>query len=101
MLKLGCTSPNLTNICLHESTDAKSYPFKEGDKSLLERVREDLVGGPSIVFTGKAVVDETFIRKSTKKCKPIVGMDASQLYPYSICEPMTIGLYTRWRFRNQ
>ena len=64
MLKLGCTLPNLANICLHKSTDAKFYPFTEGDKDLLEKIREDVVGGPSIVFTRKAVVDENFIRKS-------------------------------------
>ena len=35
MLKLGCTSPNRTNICIHSSTDAKFYPFTEGDKNSL------------------------------------------------------------------
>ena len=64
MLKLGCTLPNLANICLHKSTDSKFYPFTESHKDLLEKIREDMVGGPSIVFTRKAVVDETFIRKS-------------------------------------
>ena len=34
MLKLGCTLPNLANVCLHKSTDAKFYPFTEGDKDL-------------------------------------------------------------------
>ena len=79
MLKLGCTLPNLANICLHKSTDSKFYPFTESDKDLLERIREDMVGGPSIVFTHKAVVDETFIRKASNLCKSIVGIDASQL----------------------
>ena len=51
MLKLGCTSPNIANICLHSSTNVKFYPFSEGDKYLLEKIREDMVGGPSIVFT--------------------------------------------------
>ena len=96
MLKLGCTLPNLANICLHKSTDAKIYPFTEGDKDLLEKIREDVVGGLSIVFTGKAVVDETFIQKSTNLCKSIVGIDASQLYPYSMGQLMPTGLYTRW-----
>ena len=96
MLKLGCTLPNLANTCLHKSTDGKFYPFTEGDKRLLEKIREDVVGGPSIVFTRKAVVDETFIRKSTNICKSIVGIDASQLYPYSMCQPMPTGLYTHW-----
>ena len=55
MLKLGCTLPNLANICLHTSTDSKNYPFTEWDKDLLEKVREDTVSDPSIVFTRKAV----------------------------------------------
>ena len=96
MLKLGGTLPNLANICLHKSTDAKFYPFTEGDEDLLEKSWENVVGRPSIVYTRKAFVDETFIRKSTNLCKSIVGFDASQLYPYSMCQPMPTGLYTRW-----
>ena len=60
-----------------------------------------MVGGPSINFTHKAVVDGTFIRKSTNLCKSIVGIDASQLYPYSMCQPMPTGLYTRWKYDSQ
>ena len=101
MLKLGCTLPNLANICLHKSTDAKLYPFTEGDEDLLEKNREDYVGGPSIIFTCKAVVGDTFIRKSANICKSIVGIDAGQLYPYSMCQPMPSGLYTRWDFDSE
>ena len=50
MSKIGCSLPNLANICLHTSTDAKFYPFTERDEDLLEKIREDVVGGPSIVF---------------------------------------------------
>ena len=98
MSKLGCTHPNLANICLHKSTSAKFYPITETDKDLLQKIREDMVGGPSIVFTGKAVVDETFIRISGKFCISIVGIDTSQLYPYSMCQPMPTGPYTRWEY---
>ena len=101
MLKLGCTLPNLANICLHKSTDAKFYPFTEGDKDLLEKNWEDVVGGTSIVFTRKAVVDETFIRKSTNIWKSIVWIDASQSYPYSMCQPMPTGIYTRWDLASE
>ena len=65
---------------------------------MLENIREDMVGGPSIVFTRKAVVDEIFIRKSSILCKSIGGIDASQLYPYSMCQPMPTGLYTQWEY---
>ena len=101
MLKIGCTLPNLANICLHKWTDSKFYPFTVSDKDLLEKIREDMVGGPSIVFTGKAVVDKTFIRKSSILCKSIVGIDASQLYPYSKCQPMPTGFYTRCKYDSE
>ena len=91
-LKLGSTLPNLANICLHKPTDSKFYPFTESDKDLLEKIREDMVGSPSIVFTRKTVVDETLIRKSSSLCKSIVGIDAGQLYPYSMCQPMPLRL---------
>ena len=101
MLKLGCTLPNLANICLHKSTDAKFYPFTEGDKDLLEKLLEHVVGGPSIVFTRKAVVDEISIRKSANICKSIVGIDASQSHSHSMCQPMPTGLHTPWNFDSE
>ena len=92
ILKLGCTLAILANICLHKSTDAKFYPFTEGAKELLEKVREDVIGGPSIVFTCEAIGDETFFRKSTNICKFFAGIDASQVYPYPICQPVGISI---------
>ena len=94
MLKPCCTLPKLAKICLHKSRVSKFYPSTESDKDWLEKIREDMVGGPSIVFTRKVVVDETFIRKSSNLCKSIVGIDASWLYPYSMCQRMPTGLYT-------
>ena len=34
MWKLGCTLPNLANICLDKSTDSKIYPFTGGDNDM-------------------------------------------------------------------
>ena len=96
MLKLGCTLPNLANIRLHSSTNVKFHPFPEGDKDLLEKIKEDMVGGPNIVFTRKAVVGQTRIRSTSNSCKSIVGIDGSQLYPYAMCQSMPTGFYTRW-----
>ena len=86
MLKLGCTIQNLTNTCLQKSASAKFYPFTETDNDYLQKIREDMVGGPSSVFTRKAAVDETFIQNSGNVCKSIVGIDESQLYPFSMCQ---------------
>ena len=96
MLKLGCTLPNMANICLHKSTNHKFFPFVEADKDLHDKIREDMTDDPSIVLTRKAVVDQTFIRNSENLCKSIVGLDASQVYPLSMCQEMPIGFYARW-----
>ena len=60
MLKLGCTLPNLANLCHHKSTTPKFYPCTESDKDLSEKIREDMVGGPSTVSARKAVVYDSF-----------------------------------------
>ena len=76
-LNLGCTLPNLANICAHTTADAKLYAFKEGDRDLFEKIHQDAVGVSFIVFTREAVVDQTFIRKSTHICKSIAGINMS------------------------
>ena len=95
-LKLGCTLPNLANICLYKSNSNKFYAFVEADKYWHDKIREDMTGGPSIVFTRKVVVDQIYIPNSENFFKSIVGIDASQLYPFSMCQEMPTGLYTRW-----
>ena len=98
MLKLGWTLPNLTNIFLHSPTNAIFYPFLDRDMDLLEKIPEDMVGGPSIVSTRKAVIGETKCRSSSNNCNSVVGIDASQIYLYAICQPVPTGLYTLWEF---
>ena len=70
-------------------------------KTYWKKTRRDAVGGPSNVFTRKTIVEETFNRKFTNICKSIVGSDATQPYPYSICQPMPTGLYTHWDIESE
>ena len=88
-------------MCLHKSTTAKFYPFTDSDKDLLEKKRDVMVGGPSIIFTRKAVVGATLLRRSTNWCKSIVGIDTSQLYPFSMYQAMPSSLHTRWELKTQ
>ena len=98
LLKLGYTLPNLANRFLHSSTDVAFFPFCEQDKEFDNYIRNWLTGGPSIIFTRYAKVGETKIRESENVCKSIVGIDASQLYPFSMTKEMPTGLYTKWEF---
>ena len=95
MLKLRCTSPNLANICSQKYTDAKFYPFMEGEKNFLKKLAEDVVGGPTIVFTRKAVVDENYIQKTTNLCLSTVGINSNRIYPFSMHQHIPTSLYTR------
>ena len=97
---LGGSLPNFANICLHNTTTAKFNPFTESDKVFLEKICKE-IGGPSIVFTGQAVVDETFIQGSTNCCKTIAGKNASYLYAFSLYQTMPTGLYARWELDSE
>ena len=46
-------------------------------------------------------MDENFIRVLTNLSNSIVGSDASQLYLFSRCQAMPIGLYTRWELNSE
>ena len=77
-----------------KSTNHRLYPFFEGNKDLSEKIMEDMFYKSSILLTQKAIVDEMKILNSSKVCKKIVGIDASQLYPFSRCQEMLTKLYT-------
>ena len=94
-LKLGCTLPNWLPFAYRNLPMQKSIPSQSEIKTFWKKIREDVVCWPSLVFTSKAVVDEKFIRKSTNICNSSVGIDASQLYPYSICQPLCPPVFLR------
>ena len=98
LLKLACALPNLANICLQSSISGRFYPFLGSDKDLVSKVRDNIVGGPSKVLTRKVGADEFHIRKSTKVCKLLAEMGASQHHNYAMCQPMPTSFYTRYEF---
>ena len=60
-----------------------------------------MVDGPCIIITKKAPVDQILIRASTPWCKSVVGIDASHLFPFSMCQAMLTGLYTKWELDSE
>ena len=77
------------------------WPFYKMDRVLSKKTREFMTGGPSIVFRRRAVADKNFIRVSSNIGKSFVGTNASQLYPFSMCQDIPIGLYTRCEFFSE
>ena len=83
------------------STNHKFYPFFEEDTDLYEKIREDMNGGPSLVFKQKSVVDPTYIHNLSNFRKTIVRIDASQLYSFLMCQEMPIVLCTRCVYESE
>ena len=94
-LKLGCTLLKLANKCLPKSAAAKFCPITE--RKIFWRKFEKMLLMVHLPFLHvKAVVGETLFGNSTNNCQSIDAIDASQLYSYSMCQPMPTGLHLRF-----
>lgn len=70
--------------------------FGEEDKDLFYTVKNNIIGGLSIIFHRYAKATETFIRNNPEKpCKRIVGYDANALYLWALYQEMPTGAFVR------
>ena len=74
--------------------------FDEKNKDLFYTVSNNLVGGPSIIFTRHHKTDETLIR-GQKPCKKVLGFDANALYLWAFGEKFPVGPFIRRQKYNQ
>ena len=104
MFKDGVSVPGLTMKYLFSIIPKVYFSlFAEKDKDLYYTMKDNNVGGPSIIFNRYHEKDKTFIRKAemTKKnlepkpCKKVVGYDANALYLWAIMQNMSTGQYSR------
>ena len=102
VLKLGCTMKNLANVCLHKPTDSNSIPSQREIKTFWKIIKKTpLVVHLSFIHAKRLFLKLLFERKFTNIFDFIVRIDASQLYHYSMGQPMLTGLYTRWDIDSQ
>lgn len=68
--------------------------FDFSTKDIYQIIQDNIVGGPSIIFTRYHESGKTFLRGNFEKpCKRIVGYDANALYLYCIGQPMPVGYF--------
>lgn len=60
-------------------------------KHIYKLMRENVVGGPSIIFNRYAKCDETYIRGGDKLVQTLIGYDANALYPWALGSEMPCG----------
>jgi hypothetical protein len=93
--KDGISIPGLSLKYLWD-TKEKDVEFQlfKGNEELYQKYRDNLVGGPSIIFNHYQEKDKTLIRGG-KLCKRIMGFDANALYLWAIGQPMLCGDHQR------
>ena len=66
------------------------------DEDLYHKLKNSLVGGPSVIFSRFHKADETYIRENKMHiCKSVLGLDFNSLYLHSIMQPMCVNNYIR------
>ena len=104
MFKQGISVPGLTLLYLFNDLPEKTYftIFNEKNKDLHDLVKENIVGGPSIIFhryheKGVTTLRQNEYGEAARPCRAIVGYDANALYLWSLMQDMPMGWYTRRR----
>ena len=104
MFKQGISIPGLTLLYLFNDLPEKTYftIFNEKNKDLHDLVKDNICGGPSIIFHRYHEKGITTLRlneygEAARPCRSIVGYDANALYLWSLMQDMPMGWYTRRR----
>ena len=64
-------------------------------------MKDNIVGGPAIIFHRYHEKDVTKIRGGGETCRSIVGYDANALYLWALMQDMPTGWYVRRREENK
>jgi hypothetical protein len=104
MFKDGVSVPGLTMKYLFSNIPGTYFSlFSEKDKDMYYSMKDNNVGGPSIIFNRYHEKEKSSIRKEemrargkeSKPCKNVVGYNANALYLWAIMQDMPTGQYTR------
>ena len=102
MFKDGVSVPGLTLLYLFNELPSNTFftVFNQTNSDLHLHVKDNIVGGPAIIFHRYHEKDITNIRDE-EMCRSIVGYDANALYLWALMQDMPTGLYTRRREERQ
>jgi hypothetical protein len=92
MFKDAISLPGLAYKMLLTCTEEKFSLFDENNKNLFKLLKDNIVGGPSIIFHRYHEANKTRIRGG-KLCKKVLGYDANALYLWAIAQVMPTGDY--------
>ena len=102
MFKDGISVPGLSLLHLFNDLPNDTYfvTFNRTNSDLHELVKDNIVGGPAIIFHRYHEKNVTRIRGGSEPCRSIVGYDANALYLWALMQDMPTGWYVRRREEN-
>ena len=103
MFKDGISVPGLSLLHLFNDLPNNTFftIFNQTNSDLHKLVKDNIVGGPAIIFHRYHEKNVTRIRGGSEPCRSIVGYDANALYLWAIVQGMPTGWYTRRREENK
>ena len=98
MFKDGISVPGLTLLYLFNDLPPNTFftVFNQTNKDLHRLIKDNIVGGPAIIFHRYHEKNVTKIRAG-EPCRSVVGYDANALYLWALMQDMPCGWYTRRR----
>ena len=102
MFKDGISVPGLSLLYLFSNLPNDTYfvTFNRTNSDLHKLVKDNIVGGPAIIFHRYHEKGITKIRGGSELCRKIVGYDANALYLWALMQDMPTGWYVRRREEN-
>ena len=102
MFKDGISVPGLTLLYLFNDLPSNTFftVFNKTNSDLHQLVKDNIVGGPAIIFHRYHEKNVTKIR-GEETCRSIVGYDANALYLWALMQDMPTGWYVRRREEKQ
>ena len=102
IFKDGISVPGLALSCMFNDLPPNTFftVFNETNKDAHKLVKDNIVGGPAIIFHRYHEKGITKIRGGSELCRKIVGYDANALYLWALMQDMPTGWYVRRREEN-
>ena len=103
MFKDGISVPGLALLYLFNNLPKDTFftIFNKTNSDLHHLIKDNIVGGPAIIFHRYHEKNVTRIRGGSELCRKVVGYDANALYLWAIMQDMPTGWYTRRREENK
>ncbi|MEW8548484.1 MAG: DNA polymerase [Candidatus Thiodiazotropha sp.] len=102
VFKTAISLPGLSKQILFDFARKNNAYFSLIDKrnaDLYQTMRNNVVGGPSVIFYRQAEKNKSKIRQG-KTCQKVIGYDCNSLYLWALDQELPVGIFVRRQAEN-